>query len=248
MRISSFIYHAKKFAEEIIVIDYGGNDQTKLMSESSEAKYFSNKKNLWKSILSKEYNNQDALIINIDQDTYLKKIDEIIEIRNARKNDLEVRLNYNIRINDVINNQDKLEFLIENFEDISWILFNKIAFEKIVLNQNNLKSVEKINLESYKNNNVINKINNKNEDVKKHSLRTKNPLILFGIPGLIMVISSFILVLSVVSKYGSIDSVSLGTAIVTVGTTIIGIISLMVALISYILGKQTEFILTNYSK
>ena len=74
------------------------------------------------------------------------------------------------------------------------------------------------------------------------------PLLYFGIPGIILIFSSFILVSNVVSRYDSIDSVSLGTAIITVGTTVIGTLSLMSAIISYVLGKQTEFLLTNYSQ
>ncbi|MED5271967.1 MAG: hypothetical protein VX613_03665, partial [Candidatus Thermoplasmatota archaeon] len=75
----------------------------------------------------------------------------------------------------------------------------------------------------------------------------KNPLFLFGIPGLLMILTSFVLVYNVVGRYDSIDSVSMGTAFITIGATVLGILSLMAAIISYILGKQTEFILTNYS-
>ena len=130
-----------------------------------------------------------------------------------------------------------------NFENISWIYFSKEGID-------NFQHNDKIdNLDLFGFNSIKYPESKKKTSVKKifeYKFKS-NPLIYFGIPGLFLMFSSLFLVINVVSKYQSIDSVSMGTAIITISTTVLGILSIMAAIISFIFGKQTEFILTNYS-
>ncbi len=247
IKISSYILHAKNYADDVIVIGQDCSDNTEKLTKKSGGIFHPGEKNLWKSIIPKNYENRNFMVFNLDEGINFSKFYKTLKIKEDDLNEIEIRFNVNSKTKKAINDPQKYESLVENFNDISWMYFSKNGFKSYILNENKITgSAVKFNLDfetMQGGDSYIEPIKSKRITKKR-----KNPLIIFGIPGLIMVISSLVLVLNVVSKYDSIDSVSMGTAIITIGTTILGIISLMVAIISYILGKQTEFILTNYSE
>lgn len=244
MRISSFILTARDYSKEITVMDYNSNDNTETYVKKLGCSYLKSSKNKWYSNISKDNLNDGLVIINLDKDMTLSKLKQILEQDLKDLSEIHVVLKNNNKSEKMLLNNQKIIKNIKDFDNNSWIFFNKNGFEQF-LSQDSLSNFNKIVCQ------IDSETNQKSIIVKKSinpkNKRNKNPLIIFGIPGLIMIISSFILVFNVLGKYDSIDSVSLGTAVITIGTTVLGILSLMSAIISYILGKQTEFILTNYS-
>ena len=245
MRISSFILTAKDYSDEINVIGYDCNDNTKKYVEKLGYPFYQSSKNTWFSNITKEKASEGIIIINLDKNMSLDKLNHILNLDVAELADINIVLNNNNKSKKSLNKKEKIIKNIKDFENISWIYLNKNGFEKYLSDQK-LSDFDGVTCE------LDLELNQKNVILKKSIISNikgrKNPLIIFGIPGLIMILSSFILVYNVIGRYDSIDSISMGTAVVTIGTTVLGILSLMSAIISYIIGKQTEFILTNYSE
>ena len=244
MRISSFLILTKEYYNEFSVISYDCIDETGKFVEKLGGSFFKSDKNNWHECINNKKFNEELLIINLDQNMSLEKLNKILKsnINVLRKS--QIMLKDNKIVKNTLKSRKKFVNTIRDIENISWMYFDKIGFNNYISNENN-NYFNDDNVKVDFNNNEEKIKTNKNTELNKK--RVKNPLILFCIPGLLMIISSFILVYNVIGKYDSIDSVSLGTAIVTIGATVLGILSLMSGIISYFIGKQTEFILTNYS-
>lgn len=77
-------------------------------------------------------------------------------------------------------------------------------------------------------------------------LESKHPLLLFGIPGVVLFILGYRLSGNIVGALEEINSTSIGVTLATIAMTLIGLFSIMVALILYIMGKQVEQIQSQY--
>ncbi len=77
-------------------------------------------------------------------------------------------------------------------------------------------------------------------------LETKHPLLLFGIPGIVLFILGYKLSGNVVGALQELNSTSIGVTLATIAMTLIGLFGIMVALILYIMGKQVEQIQSQY--
>lgn len=77
-------------------------------------------------------------------------------------------------------------------------------------------------------------------------LETKHPLLLFGIPGIVLFILGYKLSGDVVGTLQELNSTSIGVTLATIAMTLIGLFGIMVALILYIMGKQVEQIQSQY--
>ena len=77
-------------------------------------------------------------------------------------------------------------------------------------------------------------------------LETKHPLLLFGIPGIVLFILGYKLSGNVVGTLEELNSTSISVTLATIAMTLIGLFGIMVALILYIMGKQVEQIQSQY--
>ena len=78
-------------------------------------------------------------------------------------------------------------------------------------------------------------------------LETKHPLLLFGIPGIVLFILGYKLSGNVVGALEELNSTSIGVTLATIAMTLVGLFGIMVALILYIMGKQVEQIQSQYA-
>ena len=244
-QISSFVLYAKKFVENVSVIGSESKDvYSKYCKKLGVDFYFSNNNEDYYSKISTNNSDEEYIFINIDEITF-KKLEHILSLDFNNFKDMEVYFSNHKKNRNIVQNQEKCFKNLKITKNISWIYFNKNGLEKFGSNPSldNLQSI-KFNLDTFEDS-VFSKSSKKAE---YNGFKLNKPLLFFGVPGILLIVSSFILVSNVVSKYDSIDSVSLGTAIITIGATVIGILSVMSAIISYVLGKQTEFLLTNYSE
>ena len=244
-KISSFVLYAKKFVESVSVIAFESSEiYSKYCEKLGVDFHFSNIEDDFYSTISSKNSDEEFIFINIE-DISFKKLEHIFSLDFKTFKDVEVNFSNNKNNRKIIGNREKCLKNSKNLKNITWIYFNKNGLEKFGSGAtlNDLPSIN-FNLDYFESSNYS-KVAKK---VEINIFKLNKPLLFFGVPGILLILSSFILVSNVVSKYESIDSVSLGTAIITIGTTVIGILSLMSAIISYVLGKQTEFLLTNYSE
>ena len=77
-------------------------------------------------------------------------------------------------------------------------------------------------------------------------LETKHPLLLFGIPGIVLFVLGYNLSGNVLVKFSELNTTSIGVTLTTIAMTLVGLFAIMVALILYIMGKQVEQIQSQY--
>ena len=78
-------------------------------------------------------------------------------------------------------------------------------------------------------------------------LESKHPLLLFGIPGIVLFILGYKLSGDVIGTLEELNSTSIGVTLATIAMTLVGLFGIMVALILYIMGKQVEQIQSQYN-
>ena len=77
-------------------------------------------------------------------------------------------------------------------------------------------------------------------------IQSRHPLFLFGIPGLVLFILGYRLSGGVVDTFTELTTESLGVTFATIAMTLFGLFAMMVALMLYIMGKQVEQIQAQY--
>jgi hypothetical protein len=78
-------------------------------------------------------------------------------------------------------------------------------------------------------------------------LESKHPLLLFGIPGVVLFVLGYRLSGDLASMFTELNSTSIGVTLVTIAMTLIGLFAMMVALILYIMGKQVARVQHQYN-
>ncbi|MBJ24525.1 MAG: hypothetical protein CMB64_07650 [Euryarchaeota archaeon] len=243
LRIPSFVLYLKKSFNDVIVVQNSSEIGDNIVnSKKLGFTYYDYEKSRWFEAVKNHDLSDGLLLLNLDHDLTFKKLDKILGSNFSNLHDIDLNLSKITNVANFDNKLDKINSSIIKFENISWIYFSQKGLNNFdyTSGSNNLDLI-RLTKSDYKDDEI--KVSNRS--LFEFNLN-KNPLIYFGIPGLFLMFSSFLLVVDVVARYDSIDSVSLGTAIVTISTTVLGILSIMAAIISFIFGKQTEFILTNY--
>ena len=78
-------------------------------------------------------------------------------------------------------------------------------------------------------------------------LESKHPLLLFGIPGVVLFVLGYRLSGDLASMFTELNSTSIGVTLITIAMTLVGLFAMMVALILYIMGKQVARIQNQYN-
>ena len=78
-------------------------------------------------------------------------------------------------------------------------------------------------------------------------LESKHPLLLFGIPGIVLFVLGYRLSGDLATMFTELNSTSIGVTLATIAMTLIGLFAMMVAVILYIMGKQVERIQSQYN-
>ena len=77
-------------------------------------------------------------------------------------------------------------------------------------------------------------------------IQSRHPLFLFGIPGLVLFILGYRLSGGVVDTFTELTTESLGVTFATIAMTLFGLFAMMIALMLYSMGKQVEQIQAQY--
>lgn len=77
-------------------------------------------------------------------------------------------------------------------------------------------------------------------------IQSRHPLFLFGIPGLVLFVLGYRLSGGVVDTFTELTTESLGVTFATIAMTLFGLFAMMIALMLYIMGKQVEQIQAQY--
>lgn len=256
LRIISIIVRAREVSQEVVFFDLGSNDLTVELAEefdcrvyhySSEVGCKEVSKYILESNLDQEMTN---LVLMINDDWKLSDF-PVIENRIRESWDIYIAFT-NEENNDLIDDND--------------LVIDSIEFSHMVLSKEGLYELSKTSPLS----NAI----DFSEDLKVRvtptqkairlpqreslatasrfaqlfywMLETRHPLLLFGIPGIVLFVLGYKLSGNVVDTFSELNTTSIGVTLTTIAMTLIGLFAMMVALILYIMGKQVEQIQSQY--
>jgi hypothetical protein len=78
-------------------------------------------------------------------------------------------------------------------------------------------------------------------------LESRHPLLLFGIPGVVLFLVGYNLSGNVLDSFDEWNQTSVGVGLAVIGVTLMGLFAMMVGLILYIMGKQVKQIQAQYN-
>jgi len=256
LRIISLIVRAREISQQVILFDLGSEDETIELAEEVGCPVYNLDSELSCQDLSKYILESDLdsnftnLLIKISEDW---KLSDFPIVENRSKESWDVFIAFTSEENDLI-------------EDANQIVLNSIDFTHMVLSEKGLQELSKTSpisnaLELDESLKVrITRLQKSIRLPQRESLatasrfaqlfywmlETRHPLLLFGIPGIVLFGLGYKLSGNVLDTFSELNTTSIGVTLTTIAMTLIGLFAMMVALILYIMGKQVEQIQSQY--
>tara|TARA_B110000444_G_scaffold261489_1_gene314118 strand:- start:8487 stop:9320 length:834 start_codon:yes stop_codon:yes gene_type:complete len=256
LRIISLIVRAREISEEVVFFDLGSNDLTVELAEDFNCRvlHYNSElgcKDVSKYILDSSLDlNMTNLVLRVTDDW---KISDFPIIENR------VRESWDIYI--AFTNEDS-----KGLQDDNDIIIDSIDFSHMVLSRSGIEELSKTSpLSNAMDFDMDLKVRvsrtqksirlPQRESLASASrfaqlfywmLETRHPLLLFGIPGIVLFVLGYKLSGNVVDTFSELNTTSIGVTLTTIAMTLIGLFAMMVALILYIMGKQVEQIQAQY--
>ncbi len=255
LRIVSLVVRAREGADEVILLDLGSNDSTVEYAQEigCEVLHFTN-----------EVNVQNIASFLLDSN--LEQIDStlVLSITDQWKlRDLPISINRSLEGWDVHLSHQVADGQTDTVDDL---ILGSVTVHHIVFTQDGLEAVAYLgplartaDLDQQLRVRIVEARVNvgvpQRESLATASrfaqlfywmLETKHPLLLFGIPGVVLFILGYKLSGNVVGALEELNTTSIGVTLATIAMTLVGLFGIMVALILYIMGKQVEQIQSQY--
>ena len=256
LRLVSLVVRGREGADEVVLMDLGSNDSTVEYAEEigCDVLHFKgevNIQNITSFLLDSNLEPMDStLVISITDDWKLRDLP--LSINRAREN-WDVHFSHHVEDTQV----DSVEELILSSATIQHIVLTHQGMEAIAYLGPLARTSE---LDEDLRVRIVEARSNVNlpqrESLATASrfaqlfywmLETKHPLLLFGIPGVVLFILGYRLSGNLVGALQELNSTSIGVTLATIAMTLIGLFGIMVALILYIMGKQVEQIQSQYN-
>ena len=254
LRVVSFLTRARQVTNDVVFIDLGSDDETKILVEEIDCKLLETDENhllnISEVLLNSDLDPVDNyLIINVNKEWSLREFP--LHLNRSREGwDVYVGL-----VSDSGN--------VDNPSDN---VLSESRFQHSSLSHNGLEELSKSEISCT--------AHDLSEDLRvrivqstalptlpqRESLATasrfaqlfmwmiqsRHPLFLFGIPGLVLFILGYRLSGGVVDTFTELTTESLGVTFATIAMTLFGLFAMMIALMLYIMGKQVEQIQAQY--
>ena len=256
LRLVSLVVRGREGADEVVLMDLGSNDSTVEYAEEigCDVLHFKgevNIQNITSFLLDSNLEPMDStLVISITDDWKLRDLP--LSINRAREN-WDIHFSHHVEDTQV----DSVEELILSSATIQHIVLTHQGMEAIAYLGPLARTSE---LDEDLRVRIVEARSNVNlpqrESLATASrfaqlfywmLETKHPLLLFGIPGVVLFILGYRLSGNLVGALQELNSTSIGVTLATIAMTLIGLFGIMVALILYIMGKQVEQIQSQYN-
>lgn len=256
LRLVSLVVRGREGADEVVLMDLGSNDSTVEYAEEigCDVLHFKgevNIQNITSFLLDSNLEPMDStLVISITDDWKLRDLP--LSINRAREN-WDVHFSHHVEDTQV--------------ESVEELILSSATIQHIVLTQQGMEAIAYLGplaRTSELDEDLRVRIVEARSDVnlpQRESLatasrfaqlfywmlETKHPLLLFGIPGIVLFILGYRLSGNLVGALQELNSTSIGVTLATIAMTLIGLFGIMVALILYIMGKQVEQIQSQYN-
>ena len=254
LRVVSFLTRARQVTDDVVFIDLGSEDETKILVEEIGCTLLETDDNnlihISKLILDSDLEPADNyLIINVNKDWSLREFP--LHLNRSREG-------WDVYVGLVSDSGD--------VENPSESVLSESQYQHASLSNDGLIEIAKSS--------ISNTAHDLSVDLRvrivqstalptlpqRESLATasrfaqlfmwmiqsRHPLFLFGIPGLVLFILGYRLSGGVVDTFTELTTESLGVTFATIAMTLFGLFAMMIALMLYIMGKQVEQIQAQY--
>ena len=256
LRIISLIVRAREISEEVVFFDLGSNDMTVELAEDFNCRVLHYNSELGCKDVSKYILNSS---LDLDMTNLVLRVTDDWKISDFPIIENRVRESWDIYI--AFTNEDS-----KGLQDDNDIVIDSIDFSHMVLSRSGIEELSKTSLLS----NAMDfdldlkvRVTRTQKSIRLPQreslasasrfaqlfywmLETRHPLLLFGIPGIVLFVLGYKLSGNVIDTFSELNTTSIGVTLTTIAMTLIGLFAMMVALILYIMGKQVEQIQAQY--
>tara|TARA_B100000767_G_scaffold261219_1_gene272611 strand:+ start:1431 stop:2264 length:834 start_codon:yes stop_codon:yes gene_type:complete len=256
LRIISLIVRAREISEEVVFFDLGSNDMTVELAEDFNCRVLHYNSELGCKDVSKYILDSS---LDLDMTNLVLRVTDDWKISDFPIIENRVRESWDIYI--AFTNEDS-----KGLQDDNDIVIDSIDFSHMVLSRSGIEELSKISLLS----NAMDfdldlkvRVTRTQKSIRLPQreslasasrfaqlfywmLETRHPLLLFGIPGIVLFVLGYKLSGNVIDTFSELNTTSIGVTLTTIAMTLIGLFAMMVALILYIMGKQVEQIQAQY--
>ncbi len=254
LRVVSFLTRARQVTDDVVFIDLGSEDETKILVEEIGCTLLETDDNnlihISKLILDSDLEPADNyLIINVNKDWSLREFP--LHLNRSREGwDVYVGL-----VSDSGDVENPSESVLSESQYQHASLSNDGLIEISKSSNSNTAHDLSVDLRVRIVQSTALPTLPQRESLATASrfaqlfmwmIQSRHPLFLFGIPGLVLFILGYRLSGGVVDTFTELTTESLGVTFATIAMTLFGLFAMMIALMLYIMGKQVEQIQAQY--
>lgn len=254
LRVVSFLTRARQVTDDVVFIDLGSEDETKILVEEIGCTLLETKENDLQNIsnvlIESDLDPADNyLIINVNKEWSLREFP--LHLNRSREGwDVYVGLVSDSGDVDTpsesVLSQSKFQHASlsnEGLQELSNSLNSSTAHD---LSDNlRVRIVQSTALPTLPQRESL-ATASRFAQLFMWMIQSRHPLFLFGIPGLVLFILGYRLSGGVVDTFTELTTESLGVTFATIAMTLFGLFAMMIALMLYIMGKQVEQIQAQY--
>ncbi len=255
LRVVSFLTRARQVTDDVVFIDLGSEDETKILVEEIGCKLLESDSNDLLSISnilvgSKLEPADNYLIINVNKEWSLREFP--LHLNRSREGwDVYVGLvadsgSVDDSPSDSVLSESKFQhasFSNKGLEEISQTTEGSTAHD--LSDELRVRIIESTALPTLPQRESL-ATASRFAQLFMWMIQSRHPLFLFGIPGLVLFILGYRLSGGVVDTFTELTTESLGVTFATIAMTLFGLFAMMIALMLYIMGKQVEQIQAQY--
>ena len=253
LRFVSLVVRARELGDDVLLLDLGSTDQTLDLAKKVDCRVLRYDGEILVPALSDalmaDGPEQHTLLINITSNFKLR--DMPLLVNRAREN-WDVHMSFSSEESDNSNPQEvvyegaEVSHLAASMKGLKALSNSKISETPLELDQElrvrvlHSKPAPKIQQrESLA-------TASKFAQLFYWMLESKHPLLLFGIPGIVLFFVGYKLSGNVLDTFNEWNQTSVGVGLAVIAVTLMGLFAMMVGLILYIMGKQVKQIQSQY--
>ena len=254
LRVVSFLTRARQVTDDVVFVDLGSEDETKILVEEIGCTLLETKENdlhnIANILIESDLDSVDNyLIINVDKEWSLREFP--LHLNRSREGwDVYVGLVSDSGSVDTpsksVLSQSKFQHASlsnDGLQELSNSLDSGTAHD---LSDNlRVRIVQSTALPTLPQRESL-ATASRFAQLFMWMIQSRHPLFLFGIPGLVLFILGYRLSGGVVDTFTELTTESLGVTFATIAMTLFGLFAMMIALMLYIMGKQVEQIQAQY--
>jgi len=255
LRLVSLVVRARELADDVLVLDLGSSDSTLKMASKVECNFIKHDGDLLVPTLSKllQDNNpaECTLLIHITKRFKLRDMPLLV---NRAKENWDVHMSFSSEESDNSNPQEvayedaEISHLAASKPGLSELSKSKIDQTPLELDQDLrvrvLQSKPAPKVQQRESLATASKF----AQLFYWMLESRHPLLLFGIPGVVLFWVGYKLSGDVLDNFTEWNETSVGVGLAVIAVTLMGLFAMMVGLILYIMGKQVKQIQSQYNQ